>query len=45
MKGTLFSGDFIKDELGNLRLVEFNTDTASRTYDRGIRLQWTLSNT
>ena len=29
MKGTLFSGDFIKDELGNLRLVEFNTDTAA----------------
>ena len=28
MKGTLFSGDFIKDELGELRLIEFNTDTA-----------------
>ena len=35
MKGTLFSGDFIKDELGNLRLVEFNTDTA-----RDVRLLW-----
>jgi len=29
MKGTLFSGDFIKDELGELRLIEFNTDTAA----------------
>ena len=29
MKGTFFSGDFIKDELGNLRLLELNTDTAA----------------
>ena len=27
MKGTLFSADFIKDFNGNLRLLEFNTDT------------------
>jgi hypothetical protein len=28
MKGTLFSADFVKDTEGNLRLLEFNTDTA-----------------
>jgi hypothetical protein len=28
MKGTLFSADFIKDANNNLRLLEFNTDTA-----------------
>lgn len=28
MKGTLFSADFIKDNSGNLRLLELNTDTA-----------------
>lgn len=28
MKGTLFSADFVKDFDGNLRLLEFNTDTA-----------------
>lgn len=28
MKGTLFSADFIKDNFGDLRLLEFNTDTA-----------------
>jgi len=28
MKGTLFSADFIKDSSDNLRLLEFNTDTA-----------------
>lgn len=28
MKGTLFSADFVKDSNGNLRLIEFNTDTA-----------------
>jgi intein/homing endonuclease len=27
MKGTLFSADFVKDSQGNLRLLEFNTDT------------------
>lgn len=27
MKGTLFSADFIKDESGNLKLLEVNTDT------------------
>lgn len=27
MKGTLFSADFINDSNGNLRLLEFNTDT------------------
>lgn len=27
MKGTLFSADFVKDFDGNLRLLEFNTDT------------------
>jgi len=27
MKGTLFSADFVKDNIGNLRLLEFNTDT------------------
>lgn len=27
MKGTLFSADFVKDTDGNLRLLEFNTDT------------------
>jgi hypothetical protein len=27
MKGTLFSSDFVKDFDGNLRLLEFNTDT------------------
>ena len=27
MKGTLFSADFIKDNNGNLRLLELNTDT------------------
>ena len=27
MKGTLFSADFVKDSNGNLRLLEFNTDT------------------
>lgn len=27
MKGTLFSSDFVKDSDGNLRLLEFNTDT------------------
>jgi len=28
MKGTLFSADFIKDNTGNLRLLELNTDTS-----------------
>jgi len=28
MKGTFFSADFIKDNSGNLRLLELNTDTA-----------------
>ena len=28
MKGTLFSADFVKDADSNLRLIEFNTDTA-----------------
>lgn len=28
MKGTLFSADFVKDNNGNLRLLELNTDTA-----------------
>ena len=28
MKGTLFSADFIEDAAGNLKLLEFNTDTA-----------------
>jgi hypothetical protein len=28
MKGTLFSADFIKDNSGNLRLLEINTDTS-----------------
>jgi len=28
MKGTLFSADFVKDSSDNLRLLEFNTDTA-----------------
>lgn len=28
MKGTLFSADFVKDSEGNLRLLEFNTDTS-----------------
>jgi len=27
MKGTLFSADFIKDNEGNYRLLELNTDT------------------
>lgn len=27
MKGTLFSADFVKDSVGNLRLLELNTDT------------------
>jgi hypothetical protein len=28
MKGTLFSADFVKDNSGNLRLLELNTDTS-----------------
>ena len=28
MKGTLFSADFVKDNNGNLRLLELNTDTS-----------------
>ena len=28
MKGTLFSADFVTDEMSNLRLLELNTDTA-----------------
>ena len=28
MKGTLFSADFVKDNTGNLRLLELNTDTS-----------------
>lgn len=28
MKGTLFSADFVKDSSQNIRLLEFNTDTA-----------------
>jgi hypothetical protein len=31
MKGTLFSADFVKDSNGNLRLLEFNTDTGFRS--------------
>jgi intein/homing endonuclease len=29
MKGTLFSADFVEDEIGNLRLLEINTDTST----------------
>ena len=28
MKGTLFSADFVTDEMSNLKLLELNTDTA-----------------
>lgn len=31
MKGTLFSADFVKDNSGNLRLLELNTDTTIST--------------
>jgi hypothetical protein len=33
MKGTLFSADFVKDSNGNLRLLEFNTDTGFITQE------------
>lgn len=28
MKGTLFSADFVKDSIGNIKLLELNTDTS-----------------
>lgn len=36
MKGTLFSADFVKDNSGNLRLLEVNTDTGfvSASFDK-----------
>lgn len=39
MKGTLFSADFVKDNSGNLRLLELNTDTSIITSEVP-KLEW-----
>ena len=45
MKGTLFSADFVKDNSGNLRLLELNTDTAFIANTLSSRFDFTSFNT